>query len=84
MNKKAKRVLSIVICVIASVSIFFSGYFTRYCTMDKDLRAVYDVLSKYKKYYYYDDENLTERICDSILDRFSDYYTKEEMDAIEE
>ena len=80
-NAKNKILISILTVVVIALS-FFSGYFIKYLTMDKEERAVYDLINKYKKYYLFDDGDLVKDISDAILDDYSAYYTKEEYEEI--
>ena len=81
MNKKNKIILIVVVAVISIVS-FFGGYVARYYFVDDDIRAIHDLVEKYKKYYYYDDGDLVKEIADVILDEYSTYYTAEEYEEI--
>ncbi len=78
MNKNLKKILIGVTSVALIVGVFFAGYFCRYFTLDEDYRGIYDLITKYKKYYYFDDGDLVKDISDAILDNYSTYYTKEE------
>lgn len=77
MSKSKKILLSILAVVVVIIS-FFSGYIARFYFMDDDLRAIYNLVEKYKKYYYYDDGDIVRDISYAILDEYSTYYTKEE------
>ena len=83
-NKKSvkKRVLTIILAVLVITASFFSGFFIKYLTMNKEERAIYDLIHKYKKYYLFDDGDLVKDISDAILDDYSKYYTKEEYEEI--
>lgn len=82
-NKSVKkRVLIVVLSVIFIALSFFSGYFINYLSMDEEERAVYDLIHKYKKHYLFDDGDLVKDISGSILDEYSEYYTKEEYEQI--
>ena len=82
MSKTAKKIILYIVIAITFVGTFFSGYYLRYFLMDSEMRAVYDILNKYKKYYYYDDGDLEREISHAILDKYSTYYTKEEYSEI--
>ena len=82
MNKKLKKILIPIICVIGSVAVFFLGFFTREFTYSDVQRAVLNILDKYEKFYYYEDENVVDTISDAIFDKYSTYMTKEEYEAI--
>ncbi len=81
MNKKQKLLYGIMAVVLVVVS-FFSGFLARYYFVDDDIRAIRDLVEKYKKYYYYDDGDLVRDISDAILDEYSTYYTAEEYAEI--
>ena len=82
MTKTAKKILISIIIIVIAIGSFFGGYALSYYAMDEDLRAIHDLVTKYKKYYYYDDGDLVKDIADTILDEYSTYYTKEEYTAI--
>ena len=65
------------------VVIFFAGYFTHYFSLDKNLRSLQFFLSTYNKHYYYADEdkNILDLLSETLLDNYSDYYTKEDYEA---
>ena len=82
MSKNTKKILIGILAVVIALGSFLGGYFVRYYSMDEDLRAIHDLVNKYKKYYYYDDGDLVKEISDAILDEYSTYYTKEEYSQI--
>ncbi|MBO5889010.1 MAG: hypothetical protein J6Q58_02595, partial [Clostridia bacterium] len=82
MNKNAKKILIGILIVIIAVGSFVGGYLTNYYSTNDDLRAIRDLITKYKNYYYYDDGDLVKEISDAILDEYSTYYTKEEYSQI--
>ncbi len=82
MSKNVKKLLICILIVVIAVGSFFGGYALRYYSMDEDLRAIHDLITKYKKYYYYDDGDLVKDIADTILDEYSTYYTKEEYSQV--
>lgn len=81
MNKKNK-IISIIVSVVIAVVAFFGGYVARYYFADDDVRAIRDLVEKYKKHYYYDDGNIVKDISNAILDEYSTYYTAEEFQEI--
>lgn len=82
MNSKTKKVLKIVLPILLAVIIFFIGFLTGNGFLDKDTRALRDILDKYKRYYLYEDENVLDIINDAIFDDYSKYFTKEEYNEI--
>ena len=82
MKTKLKKILIPIICVVGSVAVFFLGFFTREFTYSDVQRAVINIIDKYEKYYYYEDENVVDIISDAIFDKYSTYMTKDEYEAI--
>ena len=82
MKAKTKKILNIVFPIILSVIIFFAGFLVGNTILDKDTRALRDILDKYKRYYLYEEENVLDIITESIFDQYSKYYSKEEYDEI--
>ncbi len=82
MNKKLKKVLIPLICIISAVGVFFLGFLTRQLTYSKNQKAVLNILDKYEKYYYYQDENVIDIISDAIFDKYSTYLSKEEYEKV--
>ena len=78
MSKKAKKIVLSIVAIIGVVAVFFLGFFVREFTYSKNQRAVLNILDKYEKYYYYEDENVVDIISDAIFDKYSTYLTKEE------
>ncbi|MBO5926922.1 MAG: hypothetical protein J6Q38_05150, partial [Clostridia bacterium] len=78
MNKTSKKIITFALVFVSLVLSFFGGYFVRYFAMDSEQRAIYDLIQKYKKYYYFDDGDLVKDISDAILDEYSEYFTKKE------
>lgn len=82
-NKTAKRIISAVVAVLLIVASFAGGYFTRYATEDKEIRSIRYILDCYKKYYYFEQDDVVDIIAGALLDQYSDYYTKEEYELVE-
>ncbi len=78
MKVKTRKIILGILSIVILVATFFGGYALRYFTLDDDVRAVYDLVTKYKKYYYFDDGDLVKDISHGILDDYSTYYTKDE------
>ncbi|MBR3864333.1 MAG: hypothetical protein IKJ19_04375 [Clostridia bacterium] len=78
-----KAILKFTLMLFGVVAIFFTGYFTHYFSLDKDLRSLQFFLTTYKKHYYYADEskNSLDILSEALLDNYSDYYTKEDYEA---
>ena len=82
MNKKLKIVLICIISTLTLVGTFFAGFFVREFTIDKDARAAMYLIEKYKKHYYFEEDGIVDIISNSLLDKYSSYYSKEEYDLI--
>ena len=84
MTNKAKKVVAIVLAIIGASISFTLGFFVRNLTLDSDLKNAYDLLYKYRQYYFFDDGDLVTSIENAILDKYSTHYTKEEYEAIKQ
>lgn len=82
MNNKLKKVLIPLISVLLAVGVFFLGFLTRELTYSDNQKALLNILDKYEKYYYFEDENVIDVISDAIFDKYSTYLTKEEYEKI--
>ncbi len=82
MTNKGRKILLKIIIFVLTIAIFFGGFFVGRCTIDSDVRAVKNIIEKYKKYYYFEENNITEIISDALLDKYSTYYSKEEYELI--
>ncbi len=80
MSIKAKKIILSIVAIMGVVAVFFLGFFVRELTYTKNQRAVINILDKYEKYYYYEDENVVDIISDAIFDKYSTYLTKEEYE----
>lgn len=83
MNKKNKVVISIV-SVFAVLISFSAGFIVSRATLDKDLNDINYILSMYRQYYYDEKEDVIGLFADSLLDRYSAYYTAEEYNKVQE
>lgn len=88
MNKKAKIALSVVGALALVLLSFFSGFFISRCSTDKTLSSYRWALKTIEDNYYFaePDHKFTETslkaIADTYLDRYSEYYTKEEYEEV--
>ncbi len=82
MNKKLKNTLIVIAAVMTSAVIFLGGYLVGKNTFDKDIETVNYIITMYKKYYYEETDDLVGVIENALLDKYSEYYTKEEYDVI--
>ncbi len=84
MTKTAKRVIAICAVIVGLVVAFISGYASRFIFVDDELKSAYYLLEKYKKYYYYDDGDIVTDIENALLDKYSQFYTKQEYEAMKQ
>ena len=78
-NTKKKRVFYILVGVLVTLTSFFAGFWTRWFTLEEDMRTLIDVKNKIDKEYYEDipDDVFYDAIFDAInndvLDAYSEY-----------
>ncbi len=82
MKKFGKILLKILPYFLCAVT-FFTGFLVGNGCLDKDVRAVKNLIEKYKEYYYFEEGNIIDLITPSLLDKYSEYYTKEEYKKIQ-
>lgn len=83
MSGRGKKVLCAIFATIVLVLSFLGGYYTRYATENKDIRSIRYILDCYKKYYYFEENDVVDIFADALLDDYSDYYTKEEYELVQ-
>ncbi len=71
--------------VIILFGVFVGGFFTgRNYYLSKDAQSINFILETYKKYYYFEEDvDLAHLVADKIMDEYSQYYSKEELELIE-
>ena len=79
-GKVLLKILPYFLCVIT----FLTGFLVGNGCLDKDVRAVKNLVEKYKQYYYFEEGDLIDLIEPTLLDEYSKYYTKEEYQKIKE
>lgn len=82
MNKKVKITLISVCSVIVACGVFFAGFLTGRNALDKDVQTLNYIITMYKKYYYEESDDIIGLIEGVLLDKYSNYYTKEEYEVI--
>ena len=81
--------MSALLAIAIAVLAFVAGFLTERCLADRTLASYEWALKTIREYYYFDepDEAYTETslkaIADKYLDRYSEYYTKEEYEEIQ-
>ena len=79
---KTTRIIisAIVLAAVMAVS-FFAGYFLRDIT-NPEMVSLRFIVEKYKKYYLEESDDFVSIMGNSIIDRYSEYMTKEEYEAV--
>ena len=82
-NPELKNILKYLISIACVCLAFFAGFFTNYLTLDGDIKSLNFFLKTYKEHYYYadDEESIFDLLSESLLDNYSDYFTKDEYKA---
>lgn len=77
-NKKKKRVLSVLTATLVIATAFLGGFFTRWFTLEKEMRTLVSVKNKIDKEYYEDisDEEFYGAIFDAINNEVLDPYSR--------
>ena len=88
-NKKIKIAVSVLVALAIAAFAFVAGFLTERCSSDRALSSYEWGLKTIRDYYYFDepDSSYTETslkaIADTYLDRYSEYYTKEEYEEVQ-
>ena len=82
--KKFGKVLLKILPYFLAVVTFFVGVLVGNGILDKDVRAVKDLVEKYKQYYYFEEGNIIDLVSSTLLDDYSEYYTKEEYQKVKD
>lgn len=77
MRQRTKSAVTVVVAVVAAIGMFFAGFFAGRIK-DPDVAALEFIVKTYKKHYLEYDEDFVSVMSRSILDEYSEYYTKEE------
>ncbi len=86
---KTLRALTVILAaLVIAVASFFAGFFIKGCSQDAQIRSMQWMLDTIEdNYFFYDDfdadaaKNLSLYAIASKLDRYSEYYTKEQYQA---
>lgn len=79
---KIKKHLKIIGVVLLCVVTFFAGFFTR-AISNKEMTSLRFVLNQYEKYYLEESDDYISIMANSLLDKYSKYYTAEEYELIQ-
>ena len=87
-NKAVKICVTVFIAIAIAVLSFFAGFFVERCSADRTLSSYEWALKTIKEHYYFDEPDINytqtslKAIAEIYLDKYSEYYTKEEYEAI--
>lgn len=82
--EKKRKIKYIVASILAGLFVFAAGFVVARVTLDKDIRDINYILSMYRKHYYFEEEDVVGTFADSLLDQYSDYYTEEEYNKVQD
>lgn len=77
MRQRTKSAVTVVVAVVAAIGMFFAGFFAGRIK-DPDVAALEFIVKTYKRHYLEYDDDFVSVMSKSILDEYSEYYTKEE------
>ena len=89
MKKSAKIAVTILLAIAIATFAFLAGFFIERCSSDRALASYKWALETIRENYYFDEPDLSytqtslKAIADTYLDRYSEYYTKEEYEAVQ-
>ena len=89
MKKGAKIAVTILLAISIATFAFLAGFFVERCSSDKALASYKWALKTIKENYYFDEPDISytqtslKAIADTYLDKYSEYYTKEEYAAVQ-
>ena len=76
-----KKIIVVVISAICLIGSFFAGFVLRDVS-DPDMASLKFIVETYKKYYLEESDDFVSIMGNSIIDRYSEYMTKEEYEAV--
>ena len=88
-SKGLKITLSVLVALIIAALSFTAGFFVKKCSADKTLASYEWALKTIRENYYFDEPDIgytqtsLKAIADTYLDRYSEYYTKEEYEEVQ-
>lgn len=84
--KNGKKIARSSLCFFVAIIVFFSGWMVGYFSQNDRTRSLSFFLTYYDKYYFETrddaDGNVTKVLANAILDKYSEYYTAEEYEAV--
>ena len=84
MSEKTKNwLIGGLLSIILLFSAFIGGFFVgRKYFLTDEMKTAKFIFDTYHKYYYYEQGDLPHVLVDSLMDKYSHYYTKEEYELI--
>lgn len=77
MRQRTKSAVTVAVAVVAAIGMFLAGFFAGRIK-DPDVAALEFIVKTYKRHYLEYDDDFVSVMSKSILDEYSEYYTKEE------
>lgn len=77
MLQRTKSAVTVAVAVVAAIGMFLAGFFAGRIK-DPDVAALEFIVKTYKRHYLEYDDDFVSVMSKSILDEYSEYYTKEE------
>ena len=77
MRQRTKSAVTVAVAVVAAIGMFLAGFFAGRIK-DPDVAALEFIVKTYKRDYLEYDDDFVSVMSKSILDEYSEYYTKEE------
>lgn len=80
-----KIIIIVIVALMVCFGSFFAGYFFRSGTYQKETNTIDYIIKMMRKHYYYEEgTDYVELFDNAVLDRYSEFYTKEEYKAIKQ
>lgn len=79
---KTKKIITVVLSCVIFLATFLVGFLIGRGTIDEDVATFNYIITHYKKYYYEETDDIIGVIEDALLDKYSEYYTKEEYEIV--
>ena len=83
-KKGFKIAIKIVVALLVAGGCFALGFITSRASLSKELGDINYIIGMYRKYYYDEKEDVVGIFADSLLDRYSAYYTPKQYEAIKQ
>lgn len=77
MRQRTKSAVTVAVAVVTAIGMFLAGFFAGRIK-DPDVAALEFIVKTYKRHYLEYDDDFVSVMSKSILDEYSEYYTKEE------